>query len=91
ASYGALLKGSAFNSPLWTMPVELIGSYLAFAFALKQRPIGWVLFAIGAFAASLFTGKANLPFYLCFAAGTLLGQINAAAVPGILKVAALPA
>ncbi len=90
ASYGALLRGSALNSPLWTMPVELIGSYLAFAFAMKERRVGWVLFAIGTFGAIVLTGKANLPFYLCFAAGTLLGRIDPASVPRLVKFAALP-
>ncbi|MBN8945366.1 MAG: acyltransferase [Rhizobiales bacterium] len=90
ASYGALLSGSALNSPLWTMPVELIGSYLAFAFAMKERWIGWPLFAIGSFIAIVLTGKANLPFYLCFAAGTQLGRLAPAAVPRLVKFAALP-
>lgn len=76
AAYGALLDGtSRFNGVLWTMRIELIGSFMTFAYSLLatrgvQRAIIWSVLLFLA----VFLSPANWPHYLAFLLGALLAQ-----------------
>lgn len=76
AAYGALLDGtSRFNGVLWTMRIELIGSFMIFAYSLLatrglQRAIIWSVLLLLA----VFLSPANWPHYLAFLLGALLAQ-----------------
>lgn len=90
ALYESLFLGkNKLNSPLWTMSIELVGSYLAFMFAFAARWFTFALVIVFAAALSFAIHIAYLPFALSFGVGVLLTRVSPAKWPHKAKIAIL--
>lgn len=65
---------ASYNSSLWTMPIELMGSYLIYSFIGIFRSGEKVFWNVAIVAALLFM-KAN-PYLCCFMAGYLMAELK---------------
>jgi peptidoglycan/LPS O-acetylase OafA/YrhL len=87
--YRAILSGaSQYVSPLWTMQVELIGSFLVFGYAaIAPRDRRAIPLAVVIAAIMAFLSPQSWPLYAAFLAGAHVGQMSAKQ-PRVLVVAA---
>lgn len=90
-TYSAFFRGEVFyNSNLWTMPVELRGSWLVFVLAplvVVVFPRRWRGVAAVAMLLAAFAIK---PVYASFVAGMLMAYWHAHSTPQIRTLVALP-
>lgn len=77
-TYRAMLSGtSLYVSPLWTMQVELIGSFLVFGYAaIAPRDRRAILLAVVIVAILAFLSPQSWPLYAAFIAGAHVGQLK---------------
>ncbi|WP_265577145.1 acyltransferase family protein [Pseudomonas protegens] len=75
--YDVFFKGvseKTLNPPLWTMRVELIGSFVIYAYLFFFRSGSRVHWPVAALLALFFAW--NQSFYLCFISGYLIAEVN---------------
>lgn len=72
-----LFGDGSINSPLWSLQVELFGSFLLFGTYALCRNRKWLLVAIFCVAANILSGRQpSVPYYLAILAGALLHEIE---------------
>ena len=75
--FGAIINGDAsYNSVLWTMRIEFIGSFLIYAYRLLAFPgrRAWLII-VPYFALSVALSPDGWPFYVAFLLGSLIGDM----------------
>ncbi len=77
--YGSVPTGNAFNPLLWTMRVELLGSFVVFLILLTERPLarGWSMMPIAVIVALAIMFFVQKSLLACFPFGVLFGWMRA--------------